>query len=113
VISVFLPNAAWEGESGSPVFACTERHTTDVSAMFDSYGDMTGTVKASYESELLGMLHGHFRMDDEGRTVNAGIAIVIPVKKIMETLMDPKLVKYRETKSTKRPALTKPLSQAN
>lgn len=106
---------AWPGESGSPVFAYTARHASDVSSTWDSYGEMTGTVTTRYESELLGMLHGHFRVDDDGREVNAGIAIVIPVKKIMETLMNPTLVKYREEKSAlaKRPSMTKPLGQSN
>jgi hypothetical protein len=62
---------------------------------------------------LLGLMRGHFDIknlnedvvsddDEPQRSVHAGIGVVIPVEKIMETIRQPKLVALRKANSIRR-----------
>ncbi len=44
---------------------------------------------------LIGFLHGHLSVEYEGMIVNSGIALVVPVRAIGDTLQDPALVAER------------------
>jgi hypothetical protein len=77
------------GLSGSPVFVYTEQHMV----ISDPFIDTT----PSYY--LLGLVHGHWDVDEtkvdvtsEEKRVNMGIAIVVPVEKILEVLNQPKIL---------------------
>ena len=87
------------GLSGSPVYIHMTTPRID-----DSGHAMFGNMRYIY---LFGLIHGHYDValpdednvvDDELKEeiVNMGIAIVVPVKKIKETLNHPLLVKARE-----------------
>lgn len=83
------------GLSGSPVFVQTG-------------GIRRNVIKTGGLSfYLLGLMHGHFDLMTQGidnvlqdnyyaLTINMGIAIVIPVDKILEVINQPELVEYRK-----------------
>jgi hypothetical protein len=88
------------GLSGSPVFA----HLGPIRMANDQRGIIPGNVNVHFAAHrsgphfLFGLVHGHFDLNipdtDEVDTanrleVNSGIAIVVPVEKIVETLNQP------------------------
>lgn len=121
VVAHLVQALAWGGESGSPVFAYNPVHKLPTDAISRSLGEtleygspltMEISVEERVEPHLVGMLHGHFRDMSEG--VNAGIAIMIPYSKIVETLMDPVLTLERNAavlqKEQEKQQNIKPLS---
>lgn len=85
------------GLSGSPVFV---RDTVKMPAL-------RGPGKLGYMSglgsfHLLGLMHGHwdlpvsFSPSEQAEAVNMGVSIVVPAKKILETLYHPELVAMRK-----------------
>jgi hypothetical protein len=89
------------GLSGSPVFiTIPRRHPIPVSK------DQVGLVETGETTYLLGLVHGHFDIEnlnedavsdiDNGRGINTGIGVVIPVEKILETIYQPELVEMRK-----------------
>ena len=95
------------GLSGSPVFC---RRTMSLLWNDGVSGESARTFHGmTGEIHLIGMMHGHWDakesdinqvqiqpLDKKGRGVNMGIALVIPVAKIIETLNHPTLVHMRE-----------------
>jgi hypothetical protein len=52
-------------------------------------------------SHLLGLVHGHWRIQppfttSQAEAVNMGVSIIVPAKKILETLYNPELVALRK-----------------
>jgi hypothetical protein len=97
------------GLSGSPVFVRESR--MDVEVIHDQEGEdfnKTEAVGSFWHLHLLGLAHGHWEIfpDDknnvriwsvtkEDRSINLGIAVVVPAKKILETLNHPELQALR------------------
>lgn len=95
------------GLSGSPVFLPLGTRRT-----------MTGLVMSPGQLQryyLLGLMHGHFdvREDDlvdefvsedaaSPKSVNMGIAIVVPIEKVLETIGLPKLVEWEAAQERKK-----------
>lgn len=85
------------GLSGSPVFA---RNTIKYPAQTRD-GNLT-YFSALGKPHLLGLVHGHwdlpvsFSETQKREAVNMGVSIVVPAKKILETLYHPDLVARRE-----------------
>lgn len=79
------------GLSGSPVFV----HLGNVRKVGNQILFSTGTAGVFY---LFGLVHGHW--DEQQATtkqnVNMGIAMVVPIKKILEVLRQPALKEQRE-----------------
>lgn len=86
------------GLSGSPVFV----HMGSRPSTFTF--DRTAPKQMHY---LLGIVHGYYAVNYQGELVdvkttqavgemNTGIAIVVPVSKLIETLMRPEVVQFRE-----------------
>lgn len=84
------------GLSGSPVFC---RNTVKMPGV-----DHDGRLKyvaGVGQIHLLGLVHGHwdlpvdFSESEKSEAVNMGVSIVIPAKKILETLYGPELVRVR------------------
>jgi hypothetical protein len=84
------------GLSGSPVFV---RNTITIPGINEA-GQVT-QVAGLGQAHLLGLVHGHWDMPvdfsefGKTETVNMGITIVIPAKKILEILFSPALVELR------------------
>jgi len=80
---------SWGGESGSPVFHCKWPNSPVVAI-------------SRTNPRLIGLLHGHYDIERESSSggdridLNSGIGIIIPVRAIRETLMDPEFVERRE-----------------
>jgi hypothetical protein len=97
-IDAYLVEArSWGGQSGSPAFL--HFHLWRPVNADDGIGDI--------RPRLLGLVHGHYSIPQDvnlmGDTtargnvpVNAGMAIVIPAQKIIDTLMMDELVKERD-----------------
>lgn len=88
------------GLSGSPVFANADQG-------FELSNALSKRTVCLQPMALLGMVHGHFDVknlnedvvteDDRLRDgVHTGIAIVIPVEKIVETINHPDLIELRK-----------------
>lgn len=45
---------------------------------------------------LLGLVHGHYKETEENRSINMGIAIVVPAGDILATLNQPKVAEHRK-----------------
>ena len=108
------------GLSGSPVFV---RHTVKMPVETSKGPGVICGLGA--ELHLLGLMHGHWDVPttfsdlEQAEAVNMGVSIVIPAKKILETLYHPQLVARRKewwestkkdsptTDSTIKPELTK------
>jgi SEC-C motif len=90
------------GLSGSPVFVNVPGQRL-----------VDGKPVPVIESALLGMMHGHFDVRDnnsdvvEGdnslRSINTGIAVVIPAERIVETLAHPRCIERRREAAAKIP----------
>ena len=90
------------GLSGSPVFA----HLPAIRTI-DGKTTLPYTQASIFQLYLLGLVHGHFDiqnlnsdavLEDGERAISgihSGIGVVIPVEKIIETVMQPKLAKMR------------------
>ena len=87
--------------------------------MFVHYGRNDGTSQIYF----LGLVHGHWDIKlpdvDEAVTnstpkesVNTGIAIVVPAKKILETIYHPELVRLREEEMKKKNAKNLPVEDS-
>ena len=88
------------GLSGSPAFV----HLPAIRTI-DGKTDISG--KPVYQVYLLGLMHGHFDVEDlnldvvlddpidSSSGIHSGIGVVIPVEKIIETVMQPKLIEAR------------------
>lgn len=85
------------GLSGSPVFV---RNTIYMQGRTTRSEDVQIAGTSSH-IQLLGLTHGHwdlpikFKKAEQEEAVNMGVAIVIPAKKILETLYHPELVQMR------------------
>jgi hypothetical protein len=91
------------GLSGSPVFV----HMPPVRVI-----DGKSQISSTAQCYLLGLMHGHFDIenlnedvvteDERGATsgIHTGIGVVIPVEKIIETLLHPELEEMRKTALT-------------
>ena len=85
------------GLSGSPVFV---RNT--VKMPVQTPDGKIGTFSGLGGSHLLGMVHGHwdvpptFSEMEQEEKVNMGVSIVVPAKKILETLYNPELTALRK-----------------
>jgi hypothetical protein len=84
------------GLSGSPAFV---RNTVKY-PMKTAEGKITAMAGLG-DVHLLGLVHGHWRVQPSGTTtqaemVNMGVSIIVPAKKILETLYQPDLVALRK-----------------
>jgi len=86
------------GLSGSPVFV---RNTVYMPGR-TAEGEEVQLAGTGSRIQLLGLMHGHwdlpmkFKKAEQEEAVNMGVAIVIPAKKILETLHHPELVQMRK-----------------
>jgi hypothetical protein len=103
-VNGFLPMEAYLAEgrsigglSGSPVFV---RNT--VKMQLQTAGQKPAFWGGLGQSHLLGLMHGHwdlpvsFSDTEKAEAVNMGVSIIVPAKKILETLYHPELVAMRE-----------------
>lgn len=95
------------GLSGSPVFVRTTVHAQPISVR--GAPQKNTTCLGSGEFFLLGLINGHWEIDaaekndsslrpissSKPEAVNSGIAVVVPVKRIRDTLHHPELVAMR------------------
>jgi len=93
-----VESKSWGGHSGSPAFIVYPPDRVQ--------GEMVLTSENPIV--LLGLVHGHYYIDQDvaftgdifygsGKVpVNAGMAVVVPAQKIIDTLMLPELVEKRE-----------------
>ncbi len=110
-VEAFLVEArSWGGQSGSPAFVFfppTRQPGFLEMANIEEGSDGGLLIPDAAMPQLLGLVHGHFNLkadvaftgDVYGTAfvpVNAGIAVVIPAQKIMDTLMDEELAEDRE-----------------
>jgi hypothetical protein len=85
------------GLSGSPVFV---RNTVNMPAQTAQGG--SANISGLGGIHLLGLMHGHwdlpvsFSDSEQAEAVNMGVAIIVPAKKILETLHHPELVAMRK-----------------
>jgi hypothetical protein len=85
------------GLSGSPVFV---RNTVNMPVQTGK-GKLTG-ISGLGDLHLLGLMHGHWEVPpsfseiEQAEAVNMGVSIIVPAKKILETLHHPELVKLRK-----------------
>jgi hypothetical protein len=90
------------GISGSPVFArrtMTLLWNDEISGPARTFHGLTGEI------HLIGMMHGHWdvkeseinqvRLGHDRTGVNLGIAIMVPISKILETIHQPLLAELR------------------
>ena len=86
VEACLIQATAWGGESGSPVFFYEpETHIAD--GWGDTaYVSSSARVVVRINPTLMGLLHGHFPIEEDGTNPNSGIAVVIPRRKIVELL---------------------------
>lgn len=83
------------GLSGSPVFV----RNTVKTPMQSADGKLTA-MSGLGGSHFLGLVHGHWDIPvsftpDKAEVVNMGVSIIVPAKKILETLYNPELVDLR------------------
>jgi hypothetical protein len=88
------------GLSGSPVFV-------NIPAIRIVDGKAIASEKPVYQLYLLGLMHGHFDVEDlnsdvvledekdSSSGIHSGIGVVVPVEKIIETVMQPELARIR------------------
>jgi hypothetical protein len=84
------------GLSGSPAFV---RNT--VKMPMQTAGGKPTAMAGLGDSHLLGLVHGHWRIPPnatatQAEMVNMGVSIIVPAKKILETLYNPELVALRK-----------------
>jgi hypothetical protein len=85
------------GLSGSPVFV---RNT--VKLPLQTPDGKLAAMSGLGQSHLLGLVHGHwdvlptFSNVEQEEKVNMGVSIIVPAKKILETLHNPELVSLRQ-----------------
>jgi len=85
------------GLSGSPVFV---RNTVKMPVQ-NTQGTLAH-ISGLGSVHLLGLMHGHwdlpvsFSSSEQAEAVNMGVSIVVPAKKILETLYHPELVAMRK-----------------
>jgi hypothetical protein len=84
------------GLSGSPAFV----RNTVKTPMHTAGGKLTA-ISGLGDSHLLGLVHGHWRIQppfttSQAEAVNMGVSIIVPAKKILETLYNPELVALRK-----------------
>jgi hypothetical protein len=84
------------GLSGSPAFV---RNT--VKTPMQTAGGKLTAISGLGDSHLLGLVHGHWRIQppfttSQAEAVNMGVSIIVPAKKILETLYNPELVALRK-----------------
>lgn len=89
-----------KGLSGSPVFV----HIDELSRLPPQHMIIGVSEKRISFHYLLGLMHGHWDTEDaaivedsSGRSVNVGIAIVVPAAKIREVLDHPDFVRSRNS----------------
>jgi hypothetical protein len=85
------------GLSGSPAFV---RNTVKIPTR-TADGKLTAMSGLGGQHHLLGLVHGHWRVQPPATTtqaemVNMGVSIIVPAKKILETLYHPELVAMRQ-----------------
>jgi hypothetical protein len=83
------------GLSGSPVFV---RNT--VKTLMQTAGGKPTAMAGLGGSHLLGLVHGHWDIPlsftpAQAEAVNMGVSIIVPAKKILETLHSPELSALR------------------
>jgi hypothetical protein len=102
------------GLSGSPVFV---RHTINMPAM-SAQGKPATIHGLGRELHLLGLMHGHwdvpvgFPAQERAEVVNMGVSIVVPAKKILETLYHPELVRMRKEHIRKQKNESRPVADS-
>jgi hypothetical protein len=84
------------GLSGSPAFV---RNT--VKMPMQTAGGKLTAMSGLGGSHFLGLVHGHWRIPPnatatQAEMVNMGVSIIVPAKKILETLYNPELVAMRQ-----------------
>lgn len=85
------------GLSGSPVFV---RNTVNMPTQ--TAEGARANISGLGAIHLLGLMHGHwdlpfsFSASEQAEAVNMGVSIVVPAKKILETLYHPELVAMRQ-----------------
>ena len=85
------------GLSGSPVFV---RNT--VKMPVQTADGKLAHISGLGQAHLLGLVHGHwdlpvsFSATEQAEAVNMGVSIIVPAKKILETLHNPELVALRK-----------------
>lgn len=84
------------GLSGSPVFV---RPTVSLSYQFGS--QVTAQVSGAGGTLLLGLIHGHYdspadRLMEPSGSINMGVSIIVPARKILEVMFSPVLVAMRK-----------------
>lgn len=115
-IDAYLIEArSWGGSSGSPAFVHLSPMRYPGTILMPDLGDITGMTSAEIDERhqelkpvrLLGLVQGHMRVDERADSgeetfdtarvrANAGIAVVVPMQAIIETLEDEKLMDERE-----------------
>jgi hypothetical protein len=110
-VDAFLVEArSWGGQSGSPAFVFFPATRRLGSLHLPPLGETSGGdvfIPDDVRPRLLGLVHGHFDIktdvafsgDVYGSAhvpLNAGVAIVIPAQKIVDTLMQEELVEDRQ-----------------
>jgi len=120
-VEAFLVEArSWGGQSGSPafVFFPPDRQPGFLTmGKINTTGDGELLVPDHEMPQLLGLVQGHFDLkadvafanDSYGSAhvpLNAGVAVVIPAQKIVDTLMEEELVEARKQIEDERPAAT-------
>jgi hypothetical protein len=100
------------GLSGSPVFV---RNTVNMPAQ-NAKGEPTHITGLGPVLAFLGLMHGHwdlpvnFNATQQMEAVNMGISIIVPAKKVLETIYHPELVAMRkrfddQAREEKQPAM--------
>jgi hypothetical protein len=93
------------GLSGSPVFV---RPTTRIVGLGNEQGPQAVFGMGGFR--FLGLMRGHWDFPlgvqvGQAEAVNMGISIVVPAKKILETLYHPELVALRDKQDELRKAM--------
>lgn len=86
---------AWAGESGSPVLVYEEQHTVG-----ESYLLGQSVIYNHAQPQLVGILHGHWSLPENGNA-NSGIAMVVPIVELEKLLMDPRVSTERDEATKK------------
>ncbi|MBU2536042.1 MAG: hypothetical protein ABIK32_06535 [Chloroflexota bacterium] len=117
VDAYLVESRSWGGQSGSPAF------------VYFPVDREPGIIKfGGQQFALLGLTHGHYNITQDVKfagdilgsgkvPINAGIALVIPADKIIETLMEKQLleererdlIKYQNSLSSPTPDITYPI----
>lgn len=108
-VDAYLVEArSWGGHSGSPAFIYYTLARETPRGEGGPGKVLTLTGPGLRPPALLGLVHGHYEIEQDiafvgdilgsGKVpINAGIAVVIPAQRIIDTLMDEELVEFRRS----------------